>query len=955
MAESKSKADSVPLPKESSTPISHKVSSALPGGLFVWNLLQLNKKHRNTMRVMTMNEMDSGLAQIPFDEFMNSFIPSKDAVNEAQAVRQIVAGLTMDETLSDPKAKEAERYPGLIELIQASLNTDKLLARNVSRWTDDKHCKITPDIAIYKGKDGRPAHEKEDENSADPVNTGDAEDDSDDTESIFKSNMNYHHAELFVEDKTKFEKAALRIDDKDVIPDGFDHKWARGQIGEYTSGILRCQNRTHLFSVLTVGTTARFLRWDRSGVIASMPISFVEDMASFVKFFYRYGQMADWERGHDQSVSPACQEDEEALQDFKNDILPTLPTSHKAMFEQAFNGVDADDQGWPLLTVVLDKLPPVPNSTSVPPQGSSSQPSGSLDQPCLQESSSASNPDHKKIRLLIRYPRISTRSPFGRATKGFVALDLGEKKLKFLKDSWRYHGGDYHPEIEVYGKLQQAGVKNIAKVEGGGDVLGVDGKPQTTFAHSYLKVKSDDDEEYLPQQHYRLLIRQLGTPLEKYDTSYSLCYYILLALIAHCMAWERGGVLHRDISPNNIMIDEEAEDDDDSAFLIDWDLCRYKKDLGNGRAQKSRSGTWAFTSAALLKYPTKQHDLADDLESFVHVLHWFCLRFHSHDMSGDPGSLAEVLSNVYFYARREEGYDLGGTEKFKLMRSGGVCFNLTQKKVTPGLIRLVNRLSKMCQKHYQTLDIESLEATSSKVLKRKVEDTASTQTTVKGPKRRARNPTARLRPVAEVKADIRVHSSQVGEPVGFHAKEATTDESVGNVDGRIGNASTQNPPAGKQPSLVDDKDDFKVPYNPFATHDSIMEAFQTLFTEEASSLWDAPDDGNDKRNDQFNMVVHTSLSVAPIPFEKNTNKRKSNTAGIRAGSSSASKRARGSDTKPTTLVASGSKQISAGERVVRPLKSSKTQGTSRTKSSTGGKKKVHDDPVLPEEPDVFMV
>ncbi|KAI0793364.1 hypothetical protein C8Q75DRAFT_731103 [Abortiporus biennis] len=817
--------------------------------------------------------MDPRLVQIPYDKFMSSFLPPKDGINEACAVHQIIDHLTIDRTLSNPKEKtEDTQYPGLTKLIQASLATNKLLARDLSRWSKDEGWEVTSDIVIYKGIYGRPAHENDLEDSSpsrsvDTHGTTDSEpevevntDIDDDADLIFKSNMNYYHAEMFIEDKTGVDNVALRIDGNDVISPGFEPQWAHEQIGEYVAEILRCQHRTHMFSVLTVGTTARFLRWDRSGVIASTPISFVDDTASFVTFFYRYGQMADWERGYDQSVSPALQEDEEALQDFKNEILPTLLESHKAMFEEAF--FDTDERGLPLCTVVLEKLHPAPDSTSAPPRESPSQRSDSFHQPALHESSFTSNPDDNKIRLLIRHPITSPCSIFGRATKGFVALDLGEKKLKFLKDSWSYHGGNYHPEIEVYGKLQQAGVKNIAKVEGGGDVLGVDGKPQTTFAHSYLKVKSDDDEEYLPQQHYRLLIRQLGTPLEKYDTSYSLCYYILLALIAHCMAWER--------RPNNIMIDEEAEDDDDLAFLIDWDLCRYKKDLGNGRAQKLRSGTWTFTSAALLKYPTKQHDLADDLESFVHVLHWFCLRFHSHDMSGDPGSLAEVLSNIYFYARREEGYDLGGTEKFKLMRSGGVCFNLTQKKVTPGLIRLVNRLSKMCQKRYQTLDIESLEATSSKVLKRKEEDTASTQTTVKGPKRRARNPTARLRPVAEDKADIRVHSSQVGEPVGFHAKETTTDESVGNVDGRIGNASTQNPPAGKQPSLVDDKDDFKVPYNPFATHDSIIDAFQTLFTEEASSLWDAPDDGNDKRNDQFNVVVLTSLSVAPIPFEKNT-------------------------------------------------------------------------------------
>ncbi|KAI0793314.1 hypothetical protein C8Q75DRAFT_555550 [Abortiporus biennis] len=98
----------------------------------------------------------------------------------------------------------------------------------------------------------------------------------------YKSNMNYHYADMFIEDKTKFVNAAIRTDGKDEIPIGLKHQLARGQIGEYAAAILRCQHRKYLFSVLTVGKTARFLRWDRSGVIASMPISYFDDTTAFV-------------------------------------------------------------------------------------------------------------------------------------------------------------------------------------------------------------------------------------------------------------------------------------------------------------------------------------------------------------------------------------------------------------------------------------------------------------------------------------------------------------------------------------------------------------------------------------------------------------------------------------------------------------------------------------------------
>lgn len=43
----------------------------------------------------------------------------------------------------------------------------------------------------------------------------------------------------------------------------------------------------------------------------------------------------------------------------------------------------------------------------------------------------------------------------------------------------------------------------------------------------------------------------------------------------HQQAWENAGVLHRDISVGNIMIDIETG----RGFLNDWDLCKYKEDF----------------------------------------------------------------------------------------------------------------------------------------------------------------------------------------------------------------------------------------------------------------------------------------------------------------------------------------------------------------------------------------
>ena len=46
-------------------------------------------------------------------------------------------------------------------------------------------------------------------------------------------------------------------------------------------------------------------------------------------------------------------------------------------------------------------------------------------------------------------------------------------------------------------------------------------------------------------------------------------------LLAHQVAWQKAGVLHRDISIGNIMIDNLTG----RGFLSDWDLARYAEDL----------------------------------------------------------------------------------------------------------------------------------------------------------------------------------------------------------------------------------------------------------------------------------------------------------------------------------------------------------------------------------------
>ena len=60
--------------------------------------------------------------------------------------------------------------------------------------------------------------------------------------------------------------------------------------------------------------------------------------------------------------------------------------------------------------------------------------------------------------------------------------------------------------------------------------------------------------------------------------------------LAHQDAWEKAGVLHRDLSWSNILINIRATVRGTfEAFLNDWDLAKWSEDLQHEATQPGRS------------------------------------------------------------------------------------------------------------------------------------------------------------------------------------------------------------------------------------------------------------------------------------------------------------------------------------------------------------------------------
>ncbi|KAF8488574.1 kinase-like domain-containing protein, partial [Russula emetica] len=216
-------------------------------------------------------------------------------------------------------------------------------------------------------------------------------------------------------------------------------------------------------------------------------------------------------------------------------------------------------------------------------------------------------------RYIISSPEPRPDIPVGRWTRSLFALDVKERRRVLVKDSWRVLLKDIKPEGELYDLLHRGKVDNI---------------PSCLSA-----VGNDMNYKLTPHRHYRIVLGTIGRKLEEFKCTREFVNAMYAALKAHKAAHDIG-ILHRDISPGNILIacDDELDHNDpheskiQGGLLIDWDLSkvidRDDEHSGSTARQQTHTGTWQFMAAELIERPKIRHTFSHDLESFFWVLMW---------------------------------------------------------------------------------------------------------------------------------------------------------------------------------------------------------------------------------------------------------------------------------------------------------------------------------------------
>ncbi|KAG6147827.1 hypothetical protein E4U37_007778 [Claviceps purpurea] len=220
------------------------------------------------------------------------------------------------------------------------------------------------------------------------------------------------------------------------------------------------------------------------------------------------------------------------------------------------------------------------------------------------------------------------RSIVSRATTCFPAKPIGAQEFDtVVKYSWI--PSTWTPEADLLRKANEHRVKGVAKTVGYEREITRISKLRDGLAFS---TPHKDQIPYDDRVLHVLAVTPLGRPLDEFGSILELLECLRDAIKAHRSLYMESGILHRDISINNIIITEPAKADGYKGMLIDLDLARDITKDPSG--QRHRTGTIEFMAIGVLL--GRQHTYRHDLESFLYVFIWLCFVYGSKGKGREP-------------------------------------------------------------------------------------------------------------------------------------------------------------------------------------------------------------------------------------------------------------------------------------------------------------------------------
>ncbi|KAJ8463797.1 hypothetical protein ONZ51_g10017 [Trametes cubensis] len=239
---------------------------------------------------------------------------------------------------------------------------------------------------------------------------------------------------------------------KALDPDAQSRKNVRSQIIGYAETIFEQRPRTHLFMLFVIGRNFRVMRWDRSGVVVTPLTDYVLKPERLHQVLWRLGRASKAQLGLDPTatlVKPGS-----AHYKLMDKLGKKVATDLVAQRDTAV-AKGAENNMFAYVREMFSK---------------------SLVKDWPRWKLSVPQSDGTMRYFLVGKPTFTTRTLVGRATQGYVAVDLlakeRQKQLVWLKDAWRTFYELVEAEGDVLEQLKREGVPFIPTVVCHGDLPG---------------------------------------------------------------------------------------------------------------------------------------------------------------------------------------------------------------------------------------------------------------------------------------------------------------------------------------------------------------------------------------------------------------------------------------------------------------------------------------------------
>ncbi|KAG6095123.1 hypothetical protein E4U31_006003 [Claviceps sp. LM219 group G6] len=240
------------------------------------------------------------------------------------------------------------------------------------------------------------------------------------------------------------------------------------------------------------------------------------------------------------------------------------------------------------------------------------------------------NPCATELTQLELHPKQLSyrRAIVSRATTCFPGKPIGAPEFdRVVKYSWT--PSTWTPEADLLRKANEHRVKGVAKMMGYEREITRISKLRDGLAFS---TPHKDQIPYDDRVLRVLAVTPLGRPLKEFGSILELLECLRDTIKAHRSLYMDSGILHGDISVNNIIMTEPAKADGYKGMLIDLDLAHDTTKDPSGR--RHRTGTIEFMAVEVLL--GQQHTYRHDLESFLYVFIWLCFVYGAQGKGREP-------------------------------------------------------------------------------------------------------------------------------------------------------------------------------------------------------------------------------------------------------------------------------------------------------------------------------